>query len=290
MKKRFRFSMIPNQPTGKKHPAFFLITLLLLVVVLSLSLVLVVRLFHSEDSALIRRSDIITVEKENEVLKNTKEEIEENLETAKNKLEDLDKTAKEIEPLVDIQQLPKDIEFSFTGYTVSEILDSLVDISERNREVFSSAIEKLSKNKKLASSMPSIKPVHGSLVKGYGYVNDIFTDKAQFHPGLTFSSMKGAPVYATGDGVIIREGMEDGIGLFIEINHNYGYLTKYGHLQSIRVEEGDFVKRGDVIGYVGKTGRVTGPCLYYEVILSGRRTDPVNFIFDDIETMEPGFK
>jgi murein DD-endopeptidase MepM/ murein hydrolase activator NlpD len=288
MKKIFNFTIIPNQPTGKRHPVYFILIVFFLVVVFGISLILVVRLFRSEDSALIRRSDIVTIEKENEVLQDTKEELEEKLETTNKKVEELDKRVKEIEPLVDIQKLPKEKEFSFDGYTLSEILDSLVEISKRNREIFSLAIEKLSNNKKLASSIPSIKPVHGSLVKGYGYVDDIFTNKVQFHPGLTFSAAKGAPVYATGDGEIIREGMEDGIGLFVEINHNFGYLTKYGHLQSVRVEAGDFVKRGDVIGYVGKTGRVTGPCLYYEVILSGRRENPMNFIYEDIVTMEPG--
>jgi murein DD-endopeptidase MepM/ murein hydrolase activator NlpD len=96
-------------------------------------------------------------------------------------------------------------------------------------------------------------------------------------------------VFATGDGSIIREGMADGIGLFVEINHGFGYITKYGHLQAIRVEEGELVKRGDIIGYVGKTGRVMGPCLYYEVIMSGKRTDPTFFIFENIATLRPDY-
>ena len=103
----------------------------------------------------------------------------------------------------------------------------------------------------------------------------------------TLAPMRGSPVYATGDGSIIRTGMENGIGVFVQINHDYGYITKYGHLQSVRVEEGEYVKRGDVIGYVGKTGRTIGPSLYYEIIMGGKKTNPLYFIFEDIETLEP---
>ncbi|MCK4235059.1 M23 family metallopeptidase, partial [candidate division WOR-3 bacterium] len=215
--------------------------------------------------------------------------LKESFEITKKKVEELDKTAKRVEPLLDIQKMPYSKEFSFIGFTLSEILDSLLEISKQNINSFSSAYDKLTKNEKLASSIPSIRPVDGSLVKGYGYINDIFTDEVRFHPGVTFNAMKGSPVYATGNGSIIREGMEDGIGLFLEINHGFGYITKYGHLRSVRVEKGDYVKRGDIIGYVGKTGRVTGPCLYYEVILGGKKTNPLNFIFKDFKTIEPGF-
>lgn len=289
MKKKFHISIIPNQPQGKRHPVFFIFIFFFLSIFLTVSLILLIRLFRSDDSVLIRRTDVATIESENKILKEIENELKESFEITKKKVEELDKTAKRVEPLLDIQKMPYSKEFSFIGFTLSEILDSLLEISKQNINSFSSAYDKLTKNEKLASSIPSIRPVDGSLVKGYGYINDIFTDEVRFHPGVTFNAMKGSPVYATGNGSIIREGMEDGIGLFLEINHGFGYITKYGHLRSVRVEKGDYVKRGDIIGYVGKTGRVTGPCLYYEVILAGRKTNPLNFIFEDFKTIEPGF-
>lgn len=289
MKKKFHISIIPNQPQGKRHPVFFIFIFFFLSIFLTVSLILLIRLFRSDDSVLIRRTDVATIESENKILKEIENELKESFEITKKKVEELDKTAKRVEPLLDIQKMPYSKEFSFIGFTLSEILDSLLEISKQNINSFSSAYDKLTKNEKLASSIPSIRPVDGSIVKGYGYINDIFTDEVRFHPGVTFNAMKGSPVYATGNGSIIREGMEDGIGLFLEINHGFGYITKYGHLRSVRVEKGDYVKRGDIIGYVGKTGRVTGPCLYYEVILAGRKTNPLNFIFEDFKTIEPGF-
>ena len=283
-------SIIPNQPGGRKHPAFFIGLFLLLAIFLIASAVLFTRLFNPSSSALIRRGDVRALEKENVILKGAEEEIASNLEETKEKLEELRKTSEHIEPLIEVQQLPEDMEYSFEGFTISEILDSLVKVSELNRKVFSLSLEKLENNRRKASAIPSIRPVEGSLYRGYGYVTDLYTDQVRFHPGATFSAPKGSPVYATGDGSIIRGGMENGIGLFIEINHGFGYITKYGHLQAARVEEGDFVKRGDIIGYVGKTGRVMGPCLYYEVILSGKRADPGFFILEEVETLEPEYR
>jgi murein DD-endopeptidase MepM/ murein hydrolase activator NlpD len=289
MKKKLGISIIPNQPGGKKHPFFFIGLFLLLAVFLITSAVLFIRLFNPSSSALIRRADVRSLEKENAILKKAEEEISLNIEETKEKLEELHKVSEHIEPLVETQQLPEEKEYSFEGFTISEILDSLMKVSETNREIYSLALEKLESNKRKAAAIPSIPPVDGNLHKGYGYITDLHTDQVRFHPGITFSAPKGSPVYATGDGSIIRSGMEDGIGLFVEINHGFGYITKYGHLQATRVEEGDFVKRGDVIGYVGKTGRVMGPCLYYEVILSGRRANPNAFIFNKVEVLEPGY-
>ncbi len=283
-------SIIPNQPGGRKHPAFFIGLFLLLAIFLIASAVLFTRLFNPSSSALIRRGDVRALEKENVILKGAEEEIASNLEETKEKLEELRKTSEHIEPLIEVQQLPEDMEYSFEGFTISEILDSLVKVSELNRKVFSLSLEKLENNRRKASAIPSIRPGEGRLYRGYGYVTDLYTDQVRFHPGATFSAPKGSPVYATGDGSIIRGGMENGIGLFIEINHGFGYITKYGHLQAARVEEGDFVKRGDIIGYVGKTGRVMGPCLYYEVILSGKRADPGFFILEEVETLEPEYR
>lgn len=290
MKKRFTISIVPNQPGGGRHPVFFIGLFLLLAILLITSAVLFIRLFNPSSSALIRRTDVRALEKENAILEKAEEELSSHLDETKEKLEELHKTAGYIDPLIEAQQLPEEMVYSFEGFTAPEILDSLVKVSELNRSTFSTALEKLEHNKRRAQAIPSIRPVDGSLYRGYGYVTDLHTDQVQFHPGMTFSAKKGTPVYATADGYIIRTGMENGIGLFLEINHGFGYITKYGHLQAARVEEGDFVNRGDIIGYVGKTGRVMGPCLYYEVIQNGQRENPGYFIFEDVETLEPAYR
>ena len=287
MKRKFYFSIIPTQPSGKKNPLFFILLFFLLSVFLTISLILLVRLFSSNNGVLVRRTDVKKVQNENIILKKTERELTESYEITQTKLNELEKTTKRITPLLDIQKLPEDTELAFSNLTITNRLDTLLAISERNRTIFSYAFKKLMNNKKLSSSIPSINPVDGYMIKGYGYISDLFTDEIRFHPGVTFSAMKGSPVYATGDGSIIRTGMENGIGVFVQVNHDYGYITKYGHLQSVRVEEGEYVKRGDVIGYVGKTGRTTGPCLYYEIIMGGKKTNPLYFIFEDIETLEP---
>lgn len=285
MKRKIFISIIPNQPGAKTNLYFFIFLFLFLVILFGISLFLLIRLFSFSNNILIGKSDIKSLKIENKILKETKEKVQKRLVIAKRKAEELDKTAIRVEPLLDVQKLPQDNKLSFDNANMSTRLDSLLEIDTVNKTVFSLAFNKLKENKKLASSIPSIIPVDGWLVKGFGYINDLFTDKVRFHPGLTFSAMKGAPVYAAADGSIMRKGREGGLGLFIEINHGFGYITKYGHLQSVKVKAGEHVKRGDVIGYAGKTGRVTGPSLFYEVTKSGRKTDPLNFIFEDVETM-----
>jgi|GEM_PF-983620 len=291
MKKRFYLSIIPNQPAGNRKPLFFLLVFFLITILVGISIAFFIRIFLQEEGALVREKDVYSLKIENEALKKTEKELQEKLLLTKNAVEELDKEAKRIDPILDIQKLPNDdiAKLSLDNFTISEKLDTLLSISKKNKEVFSYAAEKLNQNKKLSRSIPSIKPVNGQLSKGYGYINDIFTDQIKFHPGITISARKSAPVYSAADGSVIRKGMEDGIGLFVVVEHNTRYMTKYGHLQSIRVQEGDYVKRGDVIGYVGKTGRVTGPCLYYEVTKNGKRVNPLYFIFEKVKTLEAEF-
>jgi murein DD-endopeptidase MepM/ murein hydrolase activator NlpD len=288
MKRKFYLSIIPHQPSGNKGVWFFIAIFFVLAIFLTISIFLIFHLIGQGSSVLISEKDIERVAKENIVLKKTKNEVENRLNISRKKAEELKEISKTIEPLVGIQKIPKDDKFNLEGLSVGERLDSLLIISKKNRNIYNYAHNKLTKNKKLSASVPSIKPIKGWIVKGYGHINDLFTDEIRLHPGITFSAMRGTPVYATGSGYIIRKGTESGIGLFVVINHGFGYITKYGHLQSIRVEEGDYVTRNHIIGYAGKTGRVTGPCLYYEVIQNGKRTDPINFIFDYVETMKPG--
>jgi murein DD-endopeptidase MepM/ murein hydrolase activator NlpD len=134
--------------------------------------------------------------------------------------------------------------------------------------------------------IPAIQPVSEKYLRvmasGYGYRVDPVYGTKKFHEGMDFSAPQGTPVYATGDGTVIHSSWESAYGNLIEINHGYNYVTRYAHLSEILVHNGQSVKRGDLIGKVGNTGKSTGPHLHYEVRLRGEPQNPVNYYFFDL--------
>jgi murein DD-endopeptidase MepM/ murein hydrolase activator NlpD len=129
---------------------------------------------------------------------------------------------------------------------------------------------------------PSISPVRGMLTSGYGYREDPITGKRSLHRAIDISTSPGQPVFAPADGIVLRAERAGRLGNSISLSHGFGYSTRYGHLSKIAVEAGQKVSRGDVIGYVGNTGRTTGYHLHYEIKLDGRSVNPLAFIVDDI--------
>ncbi|AWM14227.1 M23 family metallopeptidase [Flavobacterium sp. NRK F10] len=153
-------------------------------------------------------------------------------------------------------------------------------------------IVKLGKQKeKLLAAIPAIQPVKNEDLKrmasGYGYRSDPFTKVRKFHYGMDFTSPTGTPIYATGDGVVLKaDNSLSGYGNHIEVNHGYGYVTLYAHLSKYNCKRGQKVKRGDIIGYVGSTGRSEAPHLHYEVIKNGKKVNPINFYYGSISAEE----
>lgn len=153
-------------------------------------------------------------------------------------------------------------------------------------------ITKLAKRKALLlKSIPAIQPVKNEELKqmasGFGYRSDPFTKIRKFHKGMDFSAKSGTPIYATGDGIVKKaDAKVSGFGNHIEINHGYGYLTLYAHLSKYKVKAGQKVKRGDIIGYVGSTGRSEAPHLHYEVHKNGEVVNPLNFYYGSISAKE----
>ncbi|MFQ5877051.1 MAG: M23 family metallopeptidase, partial [Acidobacteriota bacterium] len=133
----------------------------------------------------------------------------------------------------------------------------------------------------LLSSTPSIYPVRGLMGNGYGWRRDPFTGMRDFHQGLDIVAPIGTKVVAPADGIVTRVGRMGGFGNSIFISHGYGIVTRYGHLQAAKVRVGQRVKRGDVVGLVGSTGRSTGPHLHYEVLVHQRHVDPVKYILEE---------
>jgi murein DD-endopeptidase MepM/ murein hydrolase activator NlpD len=170
-----------------------------------------------------------------------------------------------------------------------------VDVITKQLVVQSKSLDqilKLAKAKdKILSAIPAIQPVKNEelrrMASGFGYRSDPFTKARKMHKGMDFSARQGTPIYATGDGVVKKaDNSLSGYGNHIEINHGYGYLTLYAHLSKYNVRPGKKVKRGDVIGYVGSTGRSEAPHLHYEVHKDGKVVNPINFYYGNISAAE----
>jgi murein DD-endopeptidase MepM/ murein hydrolase activator NlpD len=132
----------------------------------------------------------------------------------------------------------------------------------------------------LASATPSIWPAKGWLNDGFGGRRDPFTGGADYHPGLDISAERGDPVLATANGTISAAQRSGAYGNMIVIEHGFGISTRYAHLDAFSVKPGDAVRRGDVIGYAGSTGRSTGDHLHYEVLVYGRHLNPLQFLLN----------
>lgn len=126
--------------------------------------------------------------------------------------------------------------------------------------------------------VPSITPVTGVITSRYGPRNDPFTGLYALHNGIDIAAAPGTPVKSPAGGVVIRTGVDARYGLYIDVDHGNGYRTRFGHLSSILVKKGTELKRGDIIGRVGMTGRTTGNHLHYEIQKDRRRVNPINFI------------
>ena len=139
----------------------------------------------------------------------------------------------------------------------------------------------LSKNRNALSSTPSIWPVKGWVSSGFGYRISPFTSYRSFHKGLDITAKIGTPIKAPATGTIIFTGWDGAYGRCVVINHGSGLVTRYAHLDRIAVETGQYMQRNEVLGYVGNSGRTTGPHLHYEVRLNGVCVDPMRYILNN---------
>lgn len=141
------------------------------------------------------------------------------------------------------------------------------------------------KEKERLGHIPAVLPIHVNdytMSSGYGYRRDPVYGTVKFHEGLDFAASTGTPVFATGDGKVTCAGRQAGYGNCIDIEHGYNYLSRYAHLSEITVKEGEKIKRGQMIGRVGSTGKSTGPHLHYEVRFKDEAQNPVNYYFMDL--------
>src|SRR3954452_16104344 len=161
--------------------------------------------------------------------------------------------------------------------------DDLDKMSLRSRQInkdLSVLEQKFVAQSQLLSSTPSIAPVHGILTDGFGGRSDPFTGEPGTHNAIDISSAVRQAVRAPADGIVVKSEWANGYGNVISLSHGYGYSTRYGHLSTFAVRPGQRIKRGDIIGYVGSTGRSTGPHLHYEVRLNNNPVNPLEYILN----------
>jgi len=170
-----------------------------------------------------------------------------------------------------------------------------MDILQKRIVVQSKSLDEiasLAENKeKFLAAIPAIQPVNNKdltrMASGYGMRSDPFTKARKMHYGMDFTAPRGTPIYAAGDGVITRaDSNSAGYGKHIRIDHGYGYISLYAHMYKYNVKKNQKVKRGDLIGFVGSTGRSQAPHLHYEIFKDKERINPIHFYYGNLSPEE----
>ena len=193
------------------------------------------------------------------------------------------------ERYVDIKE--KDIAHDDLVLAIHEKVDLLrrkLYIESKSQDEVVSLAEK---KEKLYAAIPAIQPVSNkqllALSSGFGFRTHPIYKVKKMHPGIDFAASIGTPIYATADGTVEQVSVKfSGYGKMVEIDHGFGYRTRYAHMHGFAVRSGQSVKRGDLIGYVGNTGMSTAPHLHYEVLINGGQVNPVHYFYNDLSPEE----
>lgn len=187
---------------------------------------------------------------------------------------------------------------SLEGFNNSDMVIATterLDIIKKQMAIQSKSLDEITKlaaeKEKLLAAIPAIQPINNEdltrMASGFGYRSDPFTKARKMHRGMDFTAPRGTPIYASGDGKVTRaDNNSSGFGKHIRIDHGYGYLSLYAHLSKYNVKKGQKVKRGDLIGFVGSTGRSEAPHLHYEVWKDKDRINPINFYYGSLSIKE----
>jgi murein DD-endopeptidase MepM/ murein hydrolase activator NlpD len=171
--------------------------------------------------------------------------------------------------------------------SITQSVNNLLTRIRSQRSSYQEVAQLIKDKEKLLAHTPAIQPVSNKnlnrIASGFGYRIDPIYKTTKLHAGLDFTAPQGTPIYATANGRVETAGNTgDGYGRHVIINHGYGYKTLYAHMVRVKARVGQTVKRGEVIGWVGSTGKSTGPHCHYEVIKNGRPIDPIYFFYNDL--------
>jgi murein DD-endopeptidase MepM/ murein hydrolase activator NlpD len=245
------------------------------------------------------------LQRQNENLKDNYRDLRDQLKAVQQQMQELEKrdnnvyrTIFEANPIPDSARA-KEMEIQKEIATVADmkdrelvtsIVNSLDTLGSRikTQQLSYDEIQKLVQNKEqLLSHTPAIQPVSNKdltrIASGFGYRIDPIYKTTKMHSGIDFTAPQGTPIYATANGTVSLAGNSgNGYGNHVVINHGYGYETLYGHMVRVKARSGQVVKRGEVIGWVGSTGKSTGPHCHYEVHKNGQKIDPIYFFYNDL--------
>ena len=274
----------------------FIVILLLVLVSLKLSVNLVTRLSHN--------SRIAQLQKENSLLEQQLKQMTDQIASLRAKINNIEKIDDELRTQIDVPPIADDVRkvgiggsdvFQFSSVKLNDPeLESLISqnqsvLARLEREIkleeesFKELLTTMKRKEDSLRFLPAIKPVpNARLTDGFGKRRHPILKRIMPHHGIDLAANRGTPILAAADGYVTFTGRNGGYGLFVVIDHKYGFKTKYGHLQKIYVRRGQFVKRGDKIGEVGNTGLSTAPHLHYEVHYHGKPVNPTQFYFNDI--------
>jgi murein DD-endopeptidase MepM/ murein hydrolase activator NlpD len=194
--------------------------------------------------------------------------------------------AKDIENKLEIASVENMGDYQLVS-AISSTLNNLSSRIKIQRKSYDVIVELVKNKEELLSHTPAIQPVSNKdlnrIASGFGYRIDPVYKTTKFHAGLDFAAPQGVPIYATADGIITTSGNTgNGYGNHVIINHGYGYETLYGHMVRVKFSPGQKIKRGEIIGWVGSTGKSTGPHCHYEVHKNGEKIDPIYFFYNDL--------
>jgi len=237
----------------------------------------------------IDRRQLANLEQENEQLRQVNHGFEQSIRELEDQLEDYQKSIRELAIVAGLTVLPQSGETGIGGLAPAPAGDFLagelrsVEVRvDGLRQGIEALQQKLAERTLRIAATPAIAPVKGLISSGFGYRRDPFTKKRAFHNGLDIIAPRGREVRATGEGIVTRAMRTGALGNAVYVSHGYGITTRYGHLSRIAVKPGQTVARGDVIGYVGNSGRSTGNHLHYEVRVDGKPVDPRAYILNSI--------
>lgn len=238
-------------------------------------------------TSLSQTHELSKLKKENRALQHANEQFSKSVEHLSTQLSSVEDKTRKLAIIAGIDALDEGTKGGVGGLRQTAdnnpYRDDVDKMSFRSRrlETDLSILEsRFLKQAQLLSSTPSIAPVRGILTDGFGGRSDPFTGESGNHGGVDISSANGQSVRSPADGVIVKAQWENGYGNVIYVSHGYGYSTRYGHLSGFNARPGQRVKRGDVVGFVGSTGRSTGPHLHYEVRVNNSPVNPLAYILN----------
>ena len=239
-------------------------------------------------TSLSRTHELSKLRRENRELQTANEQFGKSVESLRTQLRTVEDRTRKLAIIAGITTLDETSQGGSGGLrndeaTENPYRDDVDKMSFRSRSLhkdLSVLEQKFLAQSRMLSSTPSIAPVRGILTDGFGGRSDPFTGEPGNHAAIDISSANGQPVRSPADGIVVKAEWANGYGNVIYISHGYGYSTRYGHLSTFAARPGQRVKRGDVIGYVGSTGRSTGPHLHYEVRVNNNPVNPLEYILN----------